>query len=57
MLTAVILSVVLVALMVGTMLSLRNSAKSGMPSRDVLDRATRRARELESRENDDSSSE
>ena len=57
MLTAVILSVVLVALMVGTMLSLRNSAKSGMRSRDVLDRATRRARELESRENDDSSSE
>jgi hypothetical protein len=56
-LTAVILIVVLVALIVGTMLSLRSSAKSGMPSRDVLDRATRRARELESREKDESSSE
>lgn len=55
MLTAVILSVVLVALVVGTMLSLRSSAKSGMPSRDVLERATRRARELESREKDESS--
>jgi hypothetical protein len=56
-LTAVILSVVLVALIVGTMLRLRSSAKSGMPSRDVLDRATRRARELESREKDEGSSE
>jgi hypothetical protein len=46
-----------VALIVGTMLRLRSSAKSGMPSRDVLDRATRRARELESREKDEGSSE
>ena len=57
MLTAVILIVVLVSLILGTMLSLRSSAKSGMPSRDVLDRATRRARELESREKDEGSSE
>lgn len=57
MLTAVILIVILVALIVGTMLSLRSSAKSGMPSRDVLDRATRRARELESREKDENSPE
>ncbi len=57
MVTAVILIVVLVALVVGTMLSLRSSAKSGMPSRDVLERATRRARELESREKDEGSPE
>ena len=57
MLTAVILIVILVAFVVGTMLSLRRSAKSGMPSRDVLERATRRARELESRERDEGSSE
>ena len=57
MLTAVILIVILVALVVGTMLSLRRSAKSGMPSRDVLERATRRARELEARERDEGSSE
>jgi len=56
-LTAVILIVILVALVVGTMLSLRRSAKSGMPSRDVLERATRRARELEARERDEGSSE
>ena len=56
MLTAVILIVILVALIVGTMLGLRRSAKSGMPSREVLERATRRARELESRERDEGSS-
>jgi hypothetical protein len=56
-LTAVILIVILVAFVVGTMLSLRRSAKSGMPSRDVLERATRRARELEARERDEGSSE
>jgi hypothetical protein len=48
--TAVILGVIVVALIVGTMLSLRSSARSGMPSRDVLERAARRARELESRD-------
>ena len=57
MLTAVILIVILVALVVGTMLSLRRSARSGMPSPDVLERATRRARELEARERDEGSSE
>jgi hypothetical protein len=31
-------------------LSLRKSAKTGMPSQDVLDRASRRAREQESRD-------
>jgi hypothetical protein len=31
-------------------LSLRGSAKTGMPTQDVLDRATRRARELEARD-------
>ena len=53
MLTAGILLLVLIALIVGTMMSLRSSAKTGMPSKDVLDRATRRARELEAREKND----
>lgn len=52
MVTAVVLGVVLVALIVGMMMTLRSSAKTGMPSRDVLDRAARRARELESSEKD-----
>jgi hypothetical protein len=56
-LTAAILIGVLIVLIVGTMMSLRSSAKTGMPSKDVLERATRRARELESREKNDSSGE
>jgi hypothetical protein len=50
MLTALIVIVVVVAFVAGTILSLRRSAKTGMPPRDVLDRATRRARELEAQE-------
>jgi hypothetical protein len=50
MVTVVVLSVVLVALIVGTMMTLRSSAKTGMPSKEVLERAKRRARELESSE-------
>jgi hypothetical protein len=50
MLTAIIVIVVVVAFVAGTILSLRRSAKTGMPSRDVLERATRRAREIEAQE-------
>jgi len=52
MVTVVVLLVVLVALIVGTMMTLRSSAKTGMPSPEVLERAKRRARELESNEKD-----
>jgi hypothetical protein len=50
--TAVILIVVLVVIVVGTIFTLRSSAKTGMPSQDVLDRATRRARELDAEDKD-----
>lgn len=53
MVTVVVLIVVLVAIVVGTMMTLRSSARTGMPSQDVLERAKRRARELESREKKD----
>jgi hypothetical protein len=46
--TAAIVIVVVIVILVGGVLSLRASAKTGMPSRDVLDRASRRARQLES---------
>lgn len=49
----VIIIVVVIALIVGTVVSLRSSAKTGMPSKDVLERATRHARELEAREKED----
>jgi hypothetical protein len=57
MVTVVVLIVVLVALIVGTMMTLRSSARTGMPSQDVLERAKRRERELESSEKDDDASE
>lgn len=48
--TAIIVSLVVIAVIAGGILSLLRSAKTGMPPRDVLDRATRRARELEARD-------
>jgi hypothetical protein len=48
--TAAIVIVVVTVVIVGGVLSLRSSAKTGMPAQDVLDRARRRARELEARD-------
>jgi flagellar basal body-associated protein FliL len=50
MTTAIIVIVIVIAILVGTIMSFRNSAKTGMPSEDVLKRATQRARELEAQE-------
>jgi hypothetical protein len=52
MLTAIIIIVIVVALVAGTALGLRASAAVGMPGKDVLERAARRARELDSQEKD-----
>jgi hypothetical protein len=51
--TAVIVIVIVGAVLAGTILSLRKSTRTGMPPKDVLDRATRRARELEQQEKDE----
>jgi Protein of unknown function (DUF2897) len=48
--TAIIVLVVVLAFVVGTLLAVRRNARTGMPPQDVLDRATRRARELEAQE-------
>jgi hypothetical protein len=53
MVKVVVLIVILVALILGTMMTLRSSARTGMPSGEVLERAKRRARELDSSEKDD----
>jgi Protein of unknown function (DUF2897) len=47
---AAVVIVVVMVVIAGGVLSLRSSAKTGMPAKDVLDRASRRARELESRD-------
>jgi hypothetical protein len=46
--TAAIVIVVVLVIIIGGVLALRASARSGMPSQDVLDRATRRAKRLDS---------
>jgi Protein of unknown function (DUF2897) len=48
--TAIVILLIVIALVAGTVVSLRTTAKSGMPSKEVLDRATQRSRELEARE-------
>jgi hypothetical protein len=50
MATAIIIAIVVAAFVAGGILKLRTTARTGMPSQDVLDRATRRARELEEAE-------
>jgi hypothetical protein len=48
--TAIVILLIVIAVVAGTVVSLRTTAKSGMPSKEVLDRATQRSRELEARE-------
>ena len=44
MLKAIIIIVLVVAVLVGGLLTLRNSGRSGLPSDEVLKRAAKRAR-------------
>ena len=44
MLKAVIIVIVVIAVLLGGMLTLRSSGRTGMPSEDVLKRAAERAR-------------
>jgi hypothetical protein len=48
--TAIVVLLIVIAVLAGTVISLRTTARSGMPSKEVLDRATKRSRELEARE-------
>jgi Protein of unknown function (DUF2897) len=45
MFKAVIIIMLVVAVLVGGLLTLRNSGRAGLPSEDVLKRAAKRARE------------
>ena len=51
--TALIIALIVIALVAGTVFTLRSTARTGMPSKDILERAARRARELEARERAD----
>ena len=43
--TAIVVILIVIAIVAGTILTLRTTARQGMPSSDVLDRAKQRARE------------
>ena len=47
---AFLIVLLVVALLLGLLLTLRSSRNAGIPSRDVLERATKRAREQEQQE-------
>jgi hypothetical protein len=48
--TAIIVIVIVLGVLIGGIMGLRSSAKTGMPPPDVLERATRHSRELEAQE-------
>jgi hypothetical protein len=45
MFKAIVIFVIVIAVLFGGMLALRSSRRTGMPSEDVLERASKRARE------------
>jgi uncharacterized membrane protein len=48
--TTVTVILIVFALLIGITVTLRTTARSGMPSQEVLERARKRSRELEARE-------
>lgn len=48
--TAVIVALIVVGILVGTIFTLKSTTRMGMPSKDVIDRAGRRSKELEARD-------
>jgi len=46
---AVVIGLIVIAVVAGTVVSLRTTARTGMPSKEVLERAAQRSRELEKR--------
>jgi Protein of unknown function (DUF2897) len=50
MVTAVIVIIIVLAVIAGTILTLRTTARQGMPPKDVLERANRRSREQDARD-------
>ena len=52
MLKAIIIILLVVGAIVGGLLTLRNSGRAGMPSEDVLKRASKRAKQLDAADED-----
>jgi hypothetical protein len=48
--TAIVVFLVVIAIVAGTIVTLRTTARQGLPSKDVMDRARQRAREQDARD-------
>jgi hypothetical protein len=48
--TTIVVILIVLALLAGITISLLSSARTGMPSKEVLERAAQRSRELDARE-------
>jgi hypothetical protein len=48
--TAVIVILIVIGIVAGTIVTLRTTARQGMPSKDVMDRATQHTREQDARD-------
>jgi hypothetical protein len=48
--TAIVVFLVVIAIVAGTIVTLRTTARQGLPSKDVMDRARQRAREQTARD-------
>jgi Protein of unknown function (DUF2897) len=48
--TAIIVILIVIAIVAGTILTLRTTTRQGMPSSDVLERAKQRSREQDARD-------
>jgi Protein of unknown function (DUF2897) len=56
MFKAIVITLLVVALLIGGLLTLRSSARTGMPGEDVLKRAKDRAREQDAKDEADKQS-
>lgn len=50
MTTALIVILIVIATVVGTIMTLRTTTRQGMPSKDVMERASQRTREQDARD-------
>jgi Ni/Co efflux regulator RcnB len=50
MTTALIVILIVIVTVVGTIMTLRTTARQGMPSKDVMERASQRTREQDARD-------
>jgi uncharacterized protein YneF (UPF0154 family) len=48
--TAIVIILIVVAILAGTIVTLRTTARQGLPSKEVMDRARQRTREQDARD-------